>query len=415
MLKYVIIGAGLAGLSAAVWLARKGHQVSLFEAAPYAGGRCRSWLDPVLDRVIDNGNHLVLHSNANTMRYLKWVDSDPTRNPFDIPIDGVYSVPGPIIIREPKTRIEYHVASNRPVTGYPLLEQMPVIKLMLFPARKTVSEFFDAESNFYKNIITPLCVSALNTPPETASAKLFAKVLRTFAIHSNPIGEFCLPVHTWGDALIDDGLKKLTTHGVEAAYKTSLKEIEIKDNKVARLMWQNGSMDVTPDMRIILAVPAWALGGIHPSLAVDLTYHPIVNGHFKVDGLTHTLNRDFIGLLGCHAHWLFFKVGLISTTTSAAESMLGLSHEEIASLLWKDIYNTLHTVPKTVPTHRIIVEKRATFAATPDNEAKRPSTRTAYSNLFLAGDYINTGLPPTIESAITSGFMAAKLTSKVRH
>ncbi len=407
-LNVIVVGAGLAGLAAAVWLARNGHRVSLFEAAPFAGGRCRSWEDPLLGRTIDNGNHLLLHANHHTMQYLDWIHTDHTR--------GLRTIPSPMILREPKTRAEYHVTSNRPVTGFSLWEQLSALKLLCFANGKTVAQCFDPDSGFYQKIIAPLCVSALNTPPSTASASLFARVLRTFIWHSHPEAEYCLPVHSWGETAIEPALRTLTAQGHAIHYKTALKALEITEGRVSLLRFADCDREVTTDTRVILALPSWNLGMMHPSLAVDLTYHPIVNGHFLLDTTTHTLRRDFVGLVGDHtAHWLFFKDGLVSTTTSAADDLMGLDHDEIAQRLWMDIYETLYTVPKALPPHRIIIEKRATFAATPENEKKRPATRTPCKNLFLAGDYVNTGLPATIESAIYSGFMAAEASSKFPH
>jgi hypothetical protein len=161
-----------------------------------------------------------------------------------------------------------------------------------------------------------------------------------------------------------------------------------------------------------LATPPSILEKIHPSLALNLTYQPIVNGHFMVKRPNDALAQcDFIGLIDSPAHWIFFKENMISTTTSAASDMLGMDHETIAHILWREIRMLFPQLPEAMPPHRIIIEKRATFESTPQNDAKRPSAHTPFQNAFFAGDYVQTGMPATIESAITSGFMAAELAS----
>ena len=99
---------------------------------------------------------------------------------------------------------------------------------------------------------------------------------------------------------------------------------------------------------------------------------------------------------------------MASITISAADTLAGEPAEEIARKTWRDVATALHLDPIALPAYRVVKERRATFAQTPGEVRRRPGTRTAFANLYLAGDWIDTGLPATIEGAIRSGHLAAR-------
>jgi len=117
-----------------------------------------------------------------------------------------------------------------------------------------------------------------------------------------------------------------------------------------------------------------------------------------------------LGLLGGAAEWLFAFEDRISVTVSAADAIVDVGREELARRFWQDVQKA-YGFTAEMPRWQIVKEKRATFAATPEQDAKRPPTRTRWRNLFLAGDWIQTGLPATIEGALRSGEAAAQLVS----
>jgi len=136
------------------------------------------------------------------------------------------------------------------------------------------------------------------------------------------------------------------------------------------------------------------------------TSRAILNVHYKVP---HGMEEArMLGLINAPAHWVFVRGGVASVTVSAAQEWLDQSSNAIADALWPDVARALELETAQTPRHRVIKERRATFAQTPDALVHRPSTRTAFDNFFFAGDWTATGLPSTIEGAIRSGQTAAR-------
>jgi uncharacterized protein with NAD-binding domain and iron-sulfur cluster len=115
-----------------------------------------------------------------------------------------------------------------------------------------------------------------------------------------------------------------------------------------------------------------------------------------------------VGLVGGTVEWIFAFPDRISVTVSGADRLLDDDRQALAETLWAEVAQ-VHDLPKQLPPWQILKERRATFAATPEQARKRPGARTAFDNLLLAGDWTDTGLPATIEGALRSGFRAADL------
>jgi len=118
-----------------------------------------------------------------------------------------------------------------------------------------------------------------------------------------------------------------------------------------------------------------------------------------------------VGVIGGSAQWVFAFADRFSVTVSGADDMIDADREILAARFWRDIA-AVHGLGPELPPWQIVKERRATFAATPEQDARRPAATTAARNLFLAGDWTQTGLPATIEGAIRSGNKAAALALK---
>ena len=115
-----------------------------------------------------------------------------------------------------------------------------------------------------------------------------------------------------------------------------------------------------------------------------------------------------LGVIGGTAEWIFAFPDRMSVTVSGADALVDQDRETLAAAFWRDIARA-YDLPPEPPPCRIVKERRATFAATPEQNAKRPGARTAWKNVILAGDWTDTGLPATIEGSVRSGFRAAEL------
>jgi hypothetical protein len=135
-------------------------------------------------------------------------------------------------------------------------------------------------------------------------------------------------------------------------------------------------------------------------------FRAIVNAHFRVEPPASA--PRLLGLVGGTAEWIFAFHDRVSITISAADALLEMEADALGALLWRDV-TMAYGLQMAIPPFRIVKEKRATFASTPAQEARRPSARSSWTNLFLAGDWTDTGLPATIEGALRSGETASKL------
>jgi hypothetical protein len=171
-------------------------------------------------------------------------------------------------------------------------------------------------------------------------------------------------------------------------------------------MLDNGSVALGLSDYLILAVSAPVAERLVPALVVPDAYSPIVNAHFRC--AVPLGSPDFVGVIGGAAEWVFRKRRVLSVTVSAADDIVAQPAEKLCARLWRDVALAYRLPADPVPPARIVKERRATFLASPAQLKRRPAQTTRWENLLLAGDYVDTGLPGTIEGAIASGALAAK-------
>jgi squalene-associated FAD-dependent desaturase len=412
MARTYVIGAGLAGLSAALKLSREGREVTLIEATKRAGGRCRSFHDPALDCVIDNGNHLVMSGNKAAMKFLKEVGTrhrmvgpEGAAFPFvDVSTGKRWTVRpnwGPIPL--------WIFAPWRRVPGSSVLSFLPALKLLTARTRQTVADVMPAKGALYRGLWEPLVIAAINAKPEEAAAVLMKPVLlETFARGAGACKPLIAKV-SLAESFIDPALEVLEARGVAIRFGERLQALTTEGGKATALTVGDETVTLEDGDNVILAVPPWDAGTLLPGLQVPAAGEPIVNVHFRLfraprgDGAV-----ELMGVVGGFAQWIFIRDDIVSITISAARDEAQLDADEIAARCWSDVQVALG-INGAVPSFRVIKEKRATFAQDPAAVAKRPGAATSLGNLFLAGDWTNTGLPATIEGAIRSGRKAAGL------
>jgi len=408
-----IIGAGLAGLACATMLADRGAAVALYEAGPQAGGRCRSFHDPLLDRTIDNGNHLILGANPETFRYLdrvgardRLIDVVPARIPFLDLTDGrswcLRPGRGPIPT--------WLLSADRRVPGTKPTDYLSVLRLAVAGPAATVEQVLAGSGSLYRLLWAPLAVSILNTRPAEGDARLLWRVFSRTLMRGEAACRPHLARDGLSDALVTPALAFLDRHAANVRHARRLTAIESVSGSVVGLGFADGGrVEIGPADRVVLAVPAPVAASLLPGLKVPQDHRAIVNAHFRLDrpvGLPG--DAPLLGLVGGTVEWIFARGDIISVTVSAADRLTEIPADTLADLLWADVSQALG-LHGPCPPARIIKEKRATFAATAAAADRRPAARTMLSNLFLAGDWTDTGLPATIEGAIQSGHTAASL------
>ncbi len=408
-----MVGAGLAGLAAAVALAGRGIAVALHEAAPQAGGRCRSYFDRQLGCVIDNGNHLLLSGNHAALGYLDAIGAgDSLIGPAEarFPFLDLASGRRWTLRPNPGRLPLWLLAAGRRVPGTHLADYLAAWRLARAGPGATVAECLTPGTAAWIGFWEPLATAVLNTPPETASAQLLWAALRdSFALG----GAGCRPLivrDSLAASLVEPALRQLAGQGASVTFGSRLRALELADQRVAGLAFAERQLAVAPGDQVILALPPEPCRGLLPELPVPTTHHAIVNGHFRLPAPVQLAAGDrVLGLIGGTAQWLFLRDGLVSITVSAADALAEAPAEQIAAALWRDTAMALGLPPDPLPPWRIVKEKRATFAQTPAEVARRPAATTRYANLWLAGDWTDTGLPATIEGAIRSGQRAATM------
>jgi squalene-associated FAD-dependent desaturase len=407
-----VVGAGLAGLAAALRLAASGaYRVQVHEAAGQAGGRCRSFFDETLGTVIDNGNHLLLSGNRSAMAYLAEIGS----------AGSLYAAPEPAFpfvefpsgkrwtVRPNSGRLPWWILDPaRRVPDTSALDYLAGFRLATARGDATVADLLSAHPTLYRRFWEPLAVAALNTAAAEGAARLLWPVLVETFGRGGAAARPMIARDGLSASFVEPALKKLAVLGADVAFNRRLRALETASGRVSVLDFAEGPVELGAKDVAVLALPPQRIAELLPEVPVPLETRAIVNAHFRLDHAPAFPNDlPFLGIVGGTAHWLFRRGDVVSVTVSAADELAEIANEDIADRLWADVARALELVPAPRPRVRVVKEKRATFAQTPAALGRRADTRTAFANLVLAGDWTDTGLPATIESAVRSGHLAA--------
>ncbi len=404
-----VIGAGLAGLAAALALDPGRHRVVLHEAARHAGGRCRSYFDAALGQVIDNGNHLVLSGNTAVADHLRTIGAvDKLQGPSEAAFDFADLETGQRWTLRPNAGpLPWWIFSPRrrvPDTGWP--DYLGLAKLMRARPRQTVADVMTCEGTLYDRLWHPLLVAALNTDPRASSAALAGRIVRETLAKGGGACRPLVAVEGLGEAFVGPALATLKARGVEILFDHRLRTLQFDGNRVAGLDFGEDQATLGDEDSAILAVTAPIAATLVPDLVVPQTFRSIVNAHFLAQAPPG--QPLLVGLVNATSEWVFNFPGRLSVTVSDAVRLLDTPREALAPLIWREVAAVTGLDPAVLPPWRIIKEKRATFAALPEEDARRPGPDTRWGNLKIAGDWTQTGLPATIEGALRSGRLAAE-------
>jgi squalene-associated FAD-dependent desaturase len=404
-----IVGAGLAGLAAALRVSEAGGTAIVHEAAGQAGGRCRSYFDSALGMKIDNGNHLLLSGNHATMDYLRRIGAaDRLVGPAEPAFPFVDLAGKERWVLKPNAgRIPWWIFdAARRVPGTRAADYLEIARLLWAGADATVEGAIDPESLLYRRLWRPLLLAALNTDPAEGSARLAAAIVRETLLAG---GASCRPLVAadgLSEAFVEPALATLQPRGTNVRFGRRLRGIAFGESRAEALDFGTETLALGPGEGLVLAVPAWVASALVPGITVPSAFRAIVNAHFRLappPSLPH-----ITGVVNASTEWIFRFPDRLAVTISGADRLLDVEREELAQTIWREVAE-IAGIAAPLPPWQIIKERRATFAATPEQNAKRPGGATQWQNLALAGDWTATGLPATIEGAIRSGNRAADL------
>jgi squalene-associated FAD-dependent desaturase len=416
-----VIGAGVAGLACALKLARSGHRVVVHEATDHGGGRARSLHESALDRVIDNGNHLLLSGNDGAHEYLAECGAE----------DALLTAPRAIFpfvdmrngarwtLRPNTGRIPWWIFSDeRRIPGTRARDYLAGLRLALAGDGATVADCLAPGSPAYDKFWRPLAIAVLNIAPEEGSARLLWPVLRLTFGRGEAASRPCVAREGLSAAFVEPAIARLKAQSAQVRLNRRLRAIESQDGKASALAFGEERIALSDLDGVVVAVPPEAAAQLIPGLTAPTEARAIVNAHFLLPAAAK-LPEDapLLGVIGGVSEWMFLRRDVASVTVSAANELAERDAEEIAGKVWPEVARAL-AMPanhrNALPPYRIIKEKRATFAQTPAQARLRPKTATRFRNLWLAGDWTDTGLPATIEGAIQSGFAAARAAARAR-
>ena len=426
-----IIGAGWAGCAAAVELSRRGAKVTLFEAARTLGGRARR-----VDHqgtTLDNGQHILLGAYRDTLHLMQTVGLRPSEALLRLPLQMRYPAGScGMDLVAPRIPAPFHLVwAVLRAKGLTFSDKLSLARFssaarwMKWELNTdcTVSELlerFDQTEPLIRLMWRPLCVAALNTPPERASARVFLAVLRDSLGARRSASDMLIPRQDLSSLLPDAAAAYVEHHGGHVQAGAQVRNVTRTSEG-----WQveTDAINKAFDALIIATPPAQAqtlLAGLNPEVAAQMqfAYEPITTCYLQY-APTIKLPSVFYALPDDpeNHRWAQFifdrgqldptQAGLMAVVISASGLAIDQGNEALVAEVLLQIASDLD-MPALMNTqwHRIITEKRATFACTPD--LHRPANDTGMPGLFLAGDYTAGEYPATLEGAVRSGLAAAR-------
>ena len=392
-----IVGAGLAGLSAALAVTAAGGDALLYEAAPQAGGRCRT-LSPAKGFSHDNGTHVLFTANRRTMALLnavgarhRWVEPEPAGLPVHNARTGQTRCVG-------LSPWSWLAPSRRP-EGFSLVDLGSLFRLAFSKADRPVADLFDRRP-IMESLIEPLTVAVLNTPVRLASSQRLGCALRRLLRPGS--GHLLVARQGLSADLVEPALRTLQARGASLLTGQRLRAVLTNHGRAIGLALSDRTVALGPEDQVILALPPWEVARLMPELSVPERFEAILNVHYRIGGLACP---RFIGCVGTLAQWVLVREDHVSVTVSAAGAVIDRDSDELADRIWREIAPILRALGLDAdaarrPETRVVKEKRATIRQAALPLPQPPLLPLA--NVALAGDWIGS-LPATVESAVGSG------------
>jgi squalene-associated FAD-dependent desaturase len=433
--RVVIIGGGFAGLAAGVRLSARGHEVMLLERRNHLGGRAYSFIDQKTGDVVDNGQHLFMGCYHHTIAFLETIGrldrlkfQDRARVDF-LDREGFTSfdcppLPAPLNVLAGLLRMK----------GLGIGDKLRTVNIgraiksngKLSPGAITVDQWLDElgqSPRIKKRFWYPMVIATLNQSPDIASARMLRVVLQQAFGGSSKSARIGISRVGLSDLYTDGASDYIKARGGQVQTGAQVRGFVIEQGVVVAVELKDGER-VEGDS-FISAVPPEALFAILPdeqknkefASLLTLGSSPIVSINLWFD--RSIVDHEFVGLLGTRCQWIFNKDLILSpgkqsnqvaVIISAARDFVDWTRNDLVEMATRELHELLPASRAAELLHSVIVKEReATLSHSVESDSLRPGPRTSIPNLILAGDWIDTGLPATIESAVMSGDVAAEL------
>jgi len=419
-MRIAVIGAGYAGMAAASELAARGIPTTVFETSRTLGGRARR----IESRgyPLDNGQHILIGAYTELLRLMRMVGADPEALLERLPLTLIY--PRRLRLRAPRLPAPLHLAvALLTASGLSLGARLGAIRFMRAAQRAgfrldcdiPFSELM-ARHGQHEAVVRylwqPLCTSALNTPPQEASAQVFLNVLRDSLAAARQASDLLLPRTDFSALFPEPAERFLLARGGEVLRGTAIRSIDWNPYGFT-LEGDAGGRSFT---HVVAAVAPYHLPRLAARLPrlqpvlddiAALAYEPILTAYLGYPRPVR-LPGPMVGVGGT-AHFLFQHApDTLAAVTSAGGPHLALPHGELVERIHAEVCGVVGDAPGPAWS-QVIVEKRATFACRPG--VRRPACETPLANFYLCGDYVASDYPATLEAAVRSGVACARLIS----
>lgn len=420
--KVIIIGAGFAGLAAASYLSKNNFRVTLLEASPKIGGRAYSFHYKESNTTIDNGQHIIMGCYEETLKFLSLIGADKNfyfQKTLKVSFikEGFNELPLKSISPIYPFNLLFGLLNFKAISFTERLSLLKVFLKLPFTSsdnfnEKNIKEWLEKENQsraIQDSFWRILAVGALNTSIEKASAKVFIDILKKIFLKGNKAATIVLPKYALSESYCKNAEEFILKNGGEIFLSEQTEQLVTTDENVTEV---HSSNKVYLDFDyVITAVPALALSRIlSGEAAVDIpefNYSTLLNVHLWLT--KNSFREGFFGLINSPVHWVFNKGTHLNIVISDANEYVTMNDGEIILMIKNELRKFFFLDPDLIKDYKIIKEKRATFIPSNDILDRRPSQITNIKNLILAGDWVDTGLPSTIESAVKSGRVAAEI------
>ena len=414
--KVVVLGAGYAGLAAANELILRGHDVTLIESRALLGGRAHSFVDPKSGLVLDNGQHVLMGCYHETLGLLRRLGV----------IDRLYSPPRmavPFVSEKGRSVLAatapepFHLLSALLSYGeLSFADKFAAIKLAVRVrlgqealAHESVEAWmrrWGQTPNIIRALWEPLCIAALNEPVATASAQLFATVIRRSFLAGAADASILLSRVGLSELFAPEAIQLLEMCRGTVRLQVPVTGLRFEGTSLREIKLGNGT-SLQPEA-VVSALPWNVVRGLLPAesklsrACAQIHDAPIVSLHLWLE--RPILHEPFVGLLDSPVHWVFSRDHIqgpnsagqeghvITAVVSGARDLVDKTGPELEDLAMKELARFLPESVGVRVLHRMVYKARsATFAATPETEPLRPDATTEWSNFWLAGDWTNTG------------------------